>query len=128
MNGYRSGGPCAFCDEIAAVICLRCQAQVCERHRSPSTEASHCAVCAKEARDDADVAHFRSAVLTVDDGGPPFGRPTSIPLLELAAAWLGRRVFGRVARPESEPDVPFHERTPEQIRAWRRKAGVRMRG
>ena len=45
---------------------------------------------------------------------------------ELFAAivgWLGRLVF----RPAQPQEIPFSRRSPEDIRAWRRKAGIRLR-
>jgi len=127
MSNYRSGAPCEFCADIAAMTCPRCQCQVCERHRSAPMAATHCVVCEKEARDDAEVARFRGAVLHVDEPRSPFGRGRSASVLEVVTAWLGRLAFGRATRPEMEPEVSFDRRTPEQIRAWRRKAGVHTR-
>jgi hypothetical protein len=81
-----------------------------------------CRVCQKEARDDAEIARFRSSV-TLPEGGIDGSR--SAPLFELVVGWLGRVVFRQGKAP---PEKAFGARTPEDIRAWRRTAGVKTRG
>ena len=124
MNGYRVGTVCEFCDESAEVLCPRCQCHVCARHRPGNL--GFCALCAKEARDDADVARFQGAVHQVDQPTGAFGRGGTAPLVEMFVGWLGRVVLNRAAS-AAEPEVPFARRTPEQIRAWRKRSGVRTR-
>jgi hypothetical protein len=87
--------------------------------------SGHCAVCEKEARDDAEVRSFQSSVTEPAEGTDLFRSRTAAPLLEVVVGWLGRVVF-RQTRPS--PEKPFEKRTPEDIREWRRTAGVKTRG
>ncbi|HEX8793020.1 MAG TPA: hypothetical protein VF765_18875 [Polyangiaceae bacterium] len=119
MSVYRDE-PCAFCELAARGHCLRCQLPVCTAH-APSAGAPHCAVCAKELKDDVDVVRFAFAVR--EESPRSWGRlnrPLSeglIRLLESAQlVWKERQTRRRFAR-----------RTLEDIAQWRRRAGVRVR-
>jgi hypothetical protein len=84
-----------------------------------------CAVCAKELKDDLDVAKFAVEVNEVPpDSGALFQSRRSGGLMQLVDA-----LAGGLQRFLSERRVrkTFHARTPEQIAAWRRTAGVKTR-
>ena len=83
-----------------------------------------CAVCEREAREDEEVRSFESSVTQPVEGTDLFGNRSAAPLFELVVGWLGRVVF-RQTRPS--PQKPFEKRTPEEIREWRRTAGVKTR-
>ena len=97
MSGYRSGAGCEFCDEVAVTWCARCHCHVCPAHEG----APHCTMCAKEAKEQTEDTQLFAAIV----------------------GWLGRLVF----RPAQPQEIPFSRRSPEDIRAWRRKAGIRLR-
>jgi hypothetical protein len=78
-----------------------------------------CGVCRKEAQDDADVALFRTAVA---ESGAELSASTYA--FETLVGWLGRVFLGE---PTRRAERVFGARTPEDIRAWRRTAGVRTR-
>jgi hypothetical protein len=117
VNDYRSGARCEFCDEMAVAFCARCQCHACAMHDG----APWCRACQKEALDDAEVARFQSSV-TMPEGGLDGRR--AAPVFEIVVGWLGRVVFRRGKAP---PQRAFAARTPEDIRAWRRTAGLKTR-
>lgn len=132
MNeGYRSGARCEFCTEEATADCPRCLCHICAAHGLG--EFPFCAVCQKEARDDAELAQFKSAVAAVDEEGAFGQRSTSVFIAVLG--WLGRNMFRvlppRAASAKSAPsfdEKPFGRRSLADIRAWRKSAGIRTRG
>jgi hypothetical protein len=80
-------------------------------------------MCRKEERDDADLARFKSSVTTPNDDGSLLGSRRGVPVLEMLAGAVGRALFGK----KQPYEKPFAQRTPEDIRAWRRTAGVKTR-
>jgi hypothetical protein len=129
VTAYREEA-CGFCELASLGRCPRCQVSVCAAH-GPQAEA-FCALCAKELKDDLDVASFSVDVHDVppDSGGlfrGGFLRGRSpYALLDdffdsLVSAFQGRFRRRRVRR-------VFDARSPAEIAAWRRQAGVRVRG
>lgn len=119
MSVYRDEA-CGFCEMQARQHCGRCQVSVCGRH-APAGGAAHCAMCAKELKDDLDVVRFAVAVREEPPASfPRLGRSLSqevIGLMErVMLLWQERQTRRRFAR-----------RTLEDIAQWRRRAGVRVR-
>jgi hypothetical protein len=117
-RAYRDA-PCAFCELASGEYCPRCQLPVCSEHGL--TGEGYCGVCAKELEDDLEVASFDVAVHDV----PPDSRP-------LFRGNLGSLLGGLASilqNPFRRQGVwwAFHQRSPEEIAAWRRRAGVRVR-
>lgn len=123
MNGYRSGAGCELCDEIAVTWCARCHCHVCPAHAG----APHCTMCAKEAKEEAEIAAFREELNVPQREERPIfpsrHQAEDTQLLAALVGWLGRLVF----RPSPPEEIPFSRRSPEDIRAWRRKAGIQLR-
>jgi hypothetical protein len=80
-------------------------------------------MCQKEARDDAEIRSFQSSV-TQPAEHTDFFRNQNAALFEVVLGWLGRVVF---RQPPPSAEKPFEKRTPEDIREWRRSAGVKTR-
>jgi hypothetical protein len=123
VPAYRDG-PCLFCDAPSRETCPRCAALVCEAHGLAGR--SWCAVCAKELKDDLDVARFAVEVNEVPpDSGALFkgrGKGENLGtlidhLVARVRAYFGARSVRRT----------FDARTLEEIAAWRRTAGIRTR-
>jgi hypothetical protein len=93
----------------------------------PAATRAWCTTCAKELADDLDVARFAIDVHEVPpDSGALFHRSTA----NAALAHYTSRALASVRGWFESRRVKraFARRTPEQIAAWRRAAGVRMRG
>ena len=121
MSVYRDES-CGFCEMQAREHCKRCQVAVCEKHAPAAGGAPHCAMCAKELKDDLDVVRFAVAVREESpQSWPRFNRSLSEGLLQLVEGvqlmWQERQTRRRFAR-----------WTLEDIAEWRRRAGVRVRG
>jgi hypothetical protein len=112
VTGYRDG-LCLFCDGTRRETCRRCQAW--------------CAVCAKELKDEVDVATFGVAVNDVAPGSSidVFNRPNPFDVL----GTLVRRsiVAVRARSAKRRARRAFDSRSPSEIAEWRRMAGVWMR-
>jgi hypothetical protein len=113
---------CTFCDATSRLHCPRCQAAVCSGHAP--VEAAHCAMCAKELRDDLEIARFMVAVHDVPPDSGALFRSRGASLND-AVSWLTKHIGDFFARRRVERT--FARRTPEQIAAWRRGAGVTTR-
>lgn len=93
---------------------------MCTAH-APAAGAPHCAVCAKELKDDLDVVRF--AVAVREDPEP------SWPTLNRSLAESPVRLFERAQMlwQERQTRRRFAQLTLEDIAQWRRGAGVRIR-
>jgi hypothetical protein len=120
---YRAG-PCTFCDEDGRSTCPRCDAWVCASH--DVGEQGHCGVCAKELKDDLEERRFARAVSHgVDEGGLFSPHGLSRAPLE-AMEHLADKVGGWFD--EKSATKAFDSRSREDIAAWRRRAGIFVRG
>jgi hypothetical protein len=120
---YRTG-PCTFCDQDGRSTCQRCDAWVCTSH--DVGEHGHCAVCAKELKDDLEERRFARAVShSHDEGGLFSGHGASRTPLD-AVEHLADKVGGWFD--EHGVKKTFDARSREDIAAWRRRAGVFVRG
>jgi hypothetical protein len=127
---YRSG-PCSFCDDEACAQCPRCGASTCTAH-APGSESesdraaghsAHCAICAKELKDDLDeIAFIRDLGEPGDDRGMFARRPSLADWVESLVRSVGRAHDIRRAK------KVFGGRTAGDIAAWRRRAGITVRG
>jgi hypothetical protein len=124
VTGYRDG-LCLFCDGTRRETCRRCQAAVCPTHALDG--GAWCAVCAKELKDEVDVATFGVAVNDVAPGSSidVFNRPNPFDVL----GTLVRRsiVAVRARSAKRRARRAFDSRSPSEIAEWRRMAGVWMR-
>ena len=68
------------------------------------------------------LARLSGSITSQGDNRDYLGRPR-ISLLEMLVSWLGRVIF-RKSRPR---ETPFGQRSPEEIRLWRRTADIRIR-
>jgi hypothetical protein len=128
VTAYRQSA-CLFCDAPSVEQCPRCLAAICAHHGGGSvartTPDSWCTVCAKELKDDLDVARFAVEVNDVPpDSGALFQSRRAGGLAQLLDSAVGslRTYFS-----ERRVRKTFAARTPEQIAAWRRTAGVKAR-
>jgi hypothetical protein len=123
VPAYRDS-PCLFCDAPSCETCPRCDALVCEAHGLAGR--AWCALCAKELKDDLDVARFAVEVNEVPpDSGALFrGRGNGENL-----GTLIDHLFARVRTYFTSRGVrrTFENRTRDEIAAWRRTAGIRTR-
>jgi hypothetical protein len=122
MTAYRAEA-CAFCELASEGRCPRCQVAVCASH-GPVGQA-WCALCAKELKDDLDVAGFSIAVNDVppDSGGMFRSRQHPlVAIIDSVVRWI------RTSSSAKRVRHAFDTRTPAEIAAWRRTAGVRVRG
>ena len=120
---YRDG-PCTFCDQQGNATCPRCQDWVCAPHGV--MEQGHCAMCAKELKDDLDERKFARAVNHPAEDRGLFsgqGRISGAPLE--AVHQLGDAIGGWFD--EHGAKKAFDARTIEDIAAWRQRAGVHFR-
>jgi|SRR5579859_5756100 len=120
---YRAG-PCTFCDAEGTATCPRCQAWVCASHGV--TDAGHCGACARELKDDLEERRFVRQVSHADDDGGLFAGHGSSrsaldavhQLTDAVGGWFDERSVKKV----------FDARSAEDIAAWRRRAGMFVRG
>ncbi len=126
---YRSG-PCAFCDGEAGAACPRCSAATCSAH-APNADRQerrepYCVICAKELRDDLDeLAFIRDLKQPGEDRGMFTRRRRSFSFadaMDSVADRVGRALDARRAQ------KIFDRRSPSDIAAWRRRAGITVRG
>jgi hypothetical protein len=123
VSAYRDAA-CLFCDAPSRETCPRCSAPVCEAHGLAG--GAWCAICAKELKDDLDVARFTVEVNEVPpDSGALFkGRGNGENLGTLIDHLVGRvRAYFSARRVRRT----FDARTHDEIAAWRRTAGVKTR-
>ena len=119
MTAYRQNA-CLFCDAPSVEACPRCRADVCAHHRAAVASrmpGSWCAVCAKELKDDLDVARFAVDVSEVPPDSGALFRSRRSGLIDLVDGLVGglrryfserrvRRAFefrGRAVGPERGP-------------------------
>jgi hypothetical protein len=120
--GYRAS-PCTFCDGEGDATCPRCQGWVCASHGVG--DAGHCGACARELKDDLEERHFVREVSHSDDDGGLFsghghsrGPLEAVQLLtDAVGGWFDERSVKKA----------FDARSPEEIAAWRRRAGMFVR-
>lgn len=123
---YRNG-PCTFCDQDGQAACPRCAAWVCASHDVGDVgDKRFCGMCAKELKDDLEEAGFTRAVGHSNDHNgvfAPQGQFSGAPrdafqrLADAISGWFdGHRV-----------QKTFDARSPEEVAAWRKRAGVFVR-
>jgi hypothetical protein len=120
---YRHG-ICSFCDREGTAQCPRCGEGVCTEHGLG--EHDHCAVCAREFAEDLELRHFARAVSHgKDENGMFSGHGMSRAPLEAleeltdkVGGWFDAHTAKKV----------FDARSRDEIAAWRRRAGVLVRG
>jgi hypothetical protein len=115
VNVYRQD-PCEFCEKPTSAVCRRCACNVCEEHGAEGH--AFCRMCQKEYKDEKDIETFARdvAVESADDMESTFG---------VLIAAIYRRFVAPRQKEARMP--PFSKRTPADIAAWRRTAGVRTR-
>jgi hypothetical protein len=120
---YRQG-PCSFCDRDVTAQCPRCGVGVCTEHGL--AERDHCAVCARELAEDLELRHFARVVgHSKDETGMFAGHGMSrapLDALEDLSDKVGDWFDAHAAKKK------FDARSHEEIAAWRRSAGVLVRG
>jgi hypothetical protein len=105
--------------------CPRCRCNVCDAHGRGERKEPYCAICAKEYKDDQDVARFKQDVLTPEaDTTSPFGPSDDVPGTLFGLIY--RTFIDRFGTKQPKPKT-FGQRTPEDITEWRRTAGIQMR-
>ena len=121
MNAYR-GALCGFCESNGREHCPRCRVFVCAENRGQSTP--YCAMCAKELKDDLDVALFTVNVHEAPPDSRSFlaSRPS---VLEGLFAPAAKTIRIHLARRRAMRT--FARRTADEIAQWRATAGIRVR-